>query len=138
MGTFPKPAGAMAFPYCFYTVVGTKRKKGQGSAWGKALPPLKLRKTAASGNWNGRWGRGVVSCGAVHSQARELVTHTLVAISRSSVYYQKKPRGNQADRAYDEQIVMACGEKPAYGYRRVTWWLRREEGLTVNQKRVMR
>ena len=22
---------------------------------------------------------------------------------------------------YDEQIHVACGEKPAYGYRRVTW-----------------
>jgi hypothetical protein len=44
--------------------------------------------------------RGGVSCGAVHSQARELVAHghtaTLVAatllISRSSLYYRKKPR----------------------------------------------
>ncbi|HWH56170.1 MAG TPA: hypothetical protein VN682_01000 [Terriglobales bacterium] len=57
-----------------------------------------------------------MSCGAVHSQARELVTQgytaTLVAgtlaISRSSLYYQKKPRGSRADRTYDEQIVMAC------------------------------
>ena len=33
---------------------------------------------------------------------------------------------------------MACGEKPAYGYRRVTWWLRRKENLPVNRKRVLR
>jgi putative transposase len=87
-----------------------------------------------------------VSCGEVHSQARELVaqgyTATLVAgtllISRSSLYYRKKPRGSRADRTYDEQIVVACGEKPAYGYRRVAWWLRRKEGLTVNRKRVLR
>jgi putative transposase len=87
-----------------------------------------------------------VSCGEVHSQARELVaqgyTATLVAatlaISRSSLYYRKQPRGSRADRTYDGEIVMACGEKPAYGYRRVAWWLRRKEGLTVNRKRVLR
>ena len=50
-----------------------------------------------------------------------LVAATL-AISRSSLYYRKKPRGSRADRSYDEQIVLACGEKLAYGYRRVTWW----------------
>ena len=33
---------------------------------------------------------------------------------------------------------MACGQKPAYGYRRVTWWLRRKENLLVNRKRVPR
>ena len=71
-----------------------------------------------------------MSCGAVHSQARELVTQgytaTLVAatlaISRSSLYYRKKPRGSRADRRFEEQIVVACGEKPAYGYRRVAGW----------------
>jgi len=87
-----------------------------------------------------------VSCGAVHSQARELVgqgyTATLVAatlaISRSSLYYRKQPRGSRADRAYDGEIVMACGVKPTYGYRRVAWWLWRNEGLRVNRKRVLR
>ena len=87
-----------------------------------------------------------MSCGEVHSQARELVaqgyTATLVAttllISRSSLYYRKKPRGSRADRTYDEQIVVACGEKLAYGYRRVAWWLQRKKGLPVNRKRVLR
>ena len=87
-----------------------------------------------------------MSCGAVHSQARELVgqgyTATLVAatlaISRSSLYYRKKPRGSRADRTYDGAIVMACGVKPTYGYRRVAWWLWRNEGLRVNRKRVLR
>ena len=69
-------------------------------------------------------------------------TATLVAatleISRSSLYYRKKPRGSRADRKYDEQIIAACGEKPAYGYRRVAWWLRRKENLAVNRKRVLR
>src|SRR6476660_240020 len=66
-----------------------------------------------------------------------LVAATL-AISRSSLYYRKKPRGSRADRSSDEQIVVACGEKLAYGYRRVAWWLRRKEGLVVNRKRVLR
>ncbi|HUZ95594.1 MAG TPA: IS3 family transposase [Edaphobacter sp.] len=87
-----------------------------------------------------------MNCGEVHSQARELVAqgHTAMlvaatlAISRSSLYYRKKPRGSRADRTYDEQIVVACGEKPAYGYRRVAWWLRRKENLPVNRKRVLR
>ena len=57
-----------------------------------------------------------------------LVAATL-AISRSSLYYRKKPRGSRADRTYDEQIVVACGEKLAYGYRRVAWWLQRKKGL---------
>jgi putative transposase len=82
----------------------------------------------------------------VHSQARALVkagyAATVVAaalvISRSSLYYRKKPRTSRADRKWDEQIVQACGEKPAYGYRRVAWWLRRKEGLLVNRKRVLR
>ena len=69
--------------------------------------------------------------------AATLVAATL-AISRSSLYYQKRPRGRRADRTYDEQIVMACGEKLAYGYRRVTWWLQRKKGLSVNRKRVLR
>ena len=46
-------------------------------------------------------------------------TATLVAatfaISRSSLYYRRKPRVSRADRPYDEQIVVACGEKLAYG-----------------------
>ena len=66
-----------------------------------------------------------------------LVAATL-AISRSSLYYRKQPRGSRADRTYDEQIVMACGEKLAYGYRRVAWWLQRKKGLPVNRKRVLR
>ena len=33
---------------------------------------------------------------------------------------------------------MACGEKPAYGYRRVVWWLGRHHGLVINGKRALR
>jgi transposase-like protein len=90
--------------------------------------------------------RGGVSCGEVHSQAREMMTQGYTAtwlaatpaISRLSLYYRRKPRGSWAVRTYDEPIVVACGEKSAHGYRRVTWWLRRKENLPVNRKRVMR
>lgn len=87
-----------------------------------------------------------MSCGETHARARELVGRgyqaTLVAaalaLSRSSLYYRKRPRRSRADRQWDEQIVAACGAKPAYGYRRVSWWLRRKEGVVVNRKRVLR
>jgi hypothetical protein len=49
----------------------------------------------------------------VQGYTATLVAATL-AISRSSLYYRKKPRGSRAERTYDEQIVVACGEKPAY------------------------
>lgn len=87
-----------------------------------------------------------MSCGEVHSQARELVEQgyerklvaAVLAISRSSLYYRKRPRGSRADRRWDSQIVAAGGTKPAYGYRRVTWSLKRKERLAVNRKRVLR
>ena len=64
--------------------------------------------------------RGGVSCGAVHSQAREMVTQgytaTLVAatlaISRSSLYYRKRPRGSRADRPYDDRSSWRAGKNP--------------------------
>ncbi len=52
----------------------------------------------------------------IRGYTAKLVAATL-AISRSSLYYHKKPRGSRADRTHDEQIVVACGEKLAYGYR---------------------
>jgi hypothetical protein len=61
-----------------------------------------------------------------------------LAISRSSLHYRKKPRGSGPIALTNEQTVMACGEKLAYGYRRVTWWLQRKKGLPVNRKRVLR
>jgi len=66
-----------------------------------------------------------------------LVAATL-EVSRSSLYYRKQPRRGRADRSWDEQIVEACGEKPAYGCRRVRWWLGRKQGVVVNGKRVLR
>ena len=87
-----------------------------------------------------------MSCGQAHSSARELVAQgkevklvaETLAISRSSLYYQRHPRGSRADRSQDQEIILACGEKPAYGYRRVVWWLGRHHGLVVNGKRALR
>jgi hypothetical protein len=68
-----------------------------------------------------------MSCGQVHSQARQfvaagqpphLVAETL-EISRSSLYYRAQPRSSRADRRDDQRIVEVCGDKPAFGYRRV-------------------
>ena len=69
---------------------------------------------------------------------RATLVATTLSISRSSLYYRKKPRASRADRTYDAQIVVACGEKLAFGYRRVTWWLQERKGLPVNHKRVLR
>ena len=87
-----------------------------------------------------------MSCGQAHSSARELVAQgneaklvaETLAISRSSLYYRRQPRGSRADRSQDQEIILACGEKPAYGYRRVVWWLGRHHGLVVNGKRALR
>lgn len=89
-----------------------------------------------------------MSCGPIHSQARQLVAAgrqpKLVAatleISRSSLYYRPRARRSRAHREYDERIVVACGEKPVYGYRRVKWWLENvaAERVKLNGKRVLR
>jgi len=98
---------------------GEKRCRG-GNREGSSHPAVGTNAGAkVTGDRNPKKRRGGVSCGAVHSQAREMVTEgyaaTLVAatlaISRSSLYYRKRPRGSRADRTYDEQIVMACGKK---------------------------
>ena len=87
-----------------------------------------------------------MSCGQAHSSARELVAQgneaklvaETLAISRSSLYYRRQtvPAGRIA--RSDQEIILACGEKPAYGYGRVVWWLGRHHGLVVNGKRALR
>ena len=59
-------------------------------------------------------------------------------ISRSSLYYRPQPRSSRADRRHDPRIIEVCGDKPAFGYRRVQWWLKDVGGLRVNRKRVLR
>jgi hypothetical protein len=61
-------------------------------------------------------------------RAAKLVAET-IGISRSSLYYQAKPRVLRANRSQDEVIIAACRDRPAYGYRRVAWWLRRKQGV---------
>lgn len=87
-----------------------------------------------------------MSCGQAHSSAKQFVAQgcevklvaETIGVSRSSLYYKARPRGSRADRTLDGVIVEACGAKPAYGYRRVAWWLERKQGLQVNGKRVLR
>ncbi len=67
----------------------------------------------------------------------KLVADT-IGVSRSSLYYKARPHASRADRTLDGIIVEACGAKPAYGYRRVAWWMWRKQGLQVNGKRVLR
>ena len=69
--------------------------------------------------------------------AATLVAET-IGISRSSLYYQARPHASRADRRLDGAVIEACGAKPAYGYRRVTWWMQRKQGLRINGKRVLR
>jgi hypothetical protein len=66
---------------------------------------------------------------AIGKEAK-LVAETLT-ISRSSLYYRRRPRASRADRSRDQEIILVCGEKPAYGYRRVVWWLGRKQGLVL-------
>jgi len=87
-----------------------------------------------------------VSCGQAHSSARQLVAQgteaklvaETIGVSRSSLYYKAKPRNPRADRRLDGVIVEACGDKPVFGYRRITLRLQRKQGLEVNGKRVLR
>lgn len=87
-----------------------------------------------------------MSCAQAHSSALDLVAQgnetKLVAetleIRRSSLYYRQRPRAGRADRSHDQQIITACGEKPAYGYRRVVVWLGRHHGLVIDGKRALR
>lgn len=87
-----------------------------------------------------------MSCGQAHSSAKQFVAQgcevklvaETIGVSRSSLYYKAQPRSSRADRRLDGEIVEACGAKPAYGYRRVAWWLWRKQGLQVNGKRALR
>src|SRR5260370_1291464 len=137
---------------------GRSRAGSNGSAWGEKRCLCRNRKRPAhpaagtnagpevAGAPTSKKRRGGVSCGEVHSQAREMVgqgyTATLVAptllIPQSTIYFRHKPPGSRADRTFHVPIVVACGAKLAYGYRRVAWWLQRKKGLPVNRKRVLR
>jgi putative transposase len=60
----------------------------------------------------------------------------LLGISRSSVYYQPVP-ASQKNLELMKLIDQHCLERPFYGSRRMTAWLR-NQGYGVNRKRVRR
>jgi putative transposase len=71
-----------------------------------------------------------------HSSLSVLRQCTLLGISRSSVYYQPVPASQEnlvLLRLIDQQYL----ERPFYGSRRMTAWLR-NQGYRVNRKRVRR
>ncbi len=61
-------------------------------------------------------------------------------LARSSYYYQpkgKSPGNKRAEADLRNRIETICLEFPRYGYRRVTWQLKRE-GKQINHKKVLR
>jgi transposase InsO family protein len=60
-------------------------------------------------------------------------------LARSSFYYKPgdKDSGKKADADLRDRIEAICLGFPRYGYRRVTWQLKRE-GKRVNHKKVLR
>lgn len=61
-------------------------------------------------------------------------------VSRSGYYDWKKREHSENKDAELIRLICECQEKNKnrYGYRRVTLWLKREKGLTVNKKKVLR
>ncbi|MDR1914581.1 MAG: IS3 family transposase [Clostridiales bacterium] len=62
------------------------------------------------------------------------------AVSRSGYYdFLKRPPKENPDKSLID-VISEChaGHKKRYGYRRVAKWLKREKGLTVNKKKVLR
>lgn len=49
-----------------------------------------------------------------------------------------KSDSGEKDSSIEDKIKKICGDHPFWGTRRVTNWLRKREGLTVNRKRVQR
>ena len=61
-------------------------------------------------------------------------------LARSSYYYQpnkEKPQKMQQEADLKGRIEAICLDFPRYGYRRVTWQLKRE-GIAINHKKVLR
>ncbi len=61
-------------------------------------------------------------------------------VSRSGYYDWKKREHGENKDAELVKLICECQEKNKnrYGYRRVTLWLKREKGLTVNKKKILR
>ena len=88
-------------------------------------------------------------CGKVHSQAREMVKQGYErkfwywprcwrSAARACITKSGPAAAGRAQAPGTRRLWRPAGTKPAYGYRRVAWWLKRKEGLWVNRKRVLR
>jgi len=87
-----------------------------------------------------------VSCGQLHSQARQFVAEgqrpALIAatlgISRSSLYYRQQTRGSRADRQWTSRSSRSAAKSRPTVTRRVQWWMKHALALKLNRKRVLR
>jgi putative transposase len=61
----------------------------------------------------------------------------LLGINRTSLYYKPKPP-DEADLAIKAAIDRIYTKHPEFGYRRITIWLKRHEGMSVNHKATLR
>ena len=59
-------------------------------------------------------------------------------IKASSITYTKQGKSITNEQVVDEIIDLLEQEFVDYGYRKVTWWLRRKKGYVINEKKVYR
>jgi putative transposase len=62
---------------------------------------------------------------------------SLLNINRSSLYYNPHPPGEE-DIAIKAVIDRIYTQHPEFGYRRITVWLKKYEGITINHKATIR
>ena len=117
----------------------TRSAFARSSSWSRPWAAARCRSRSLKTCWASGLRAGPFASQELVAQGKEakLVAETL-SISHSSLYYRKRPHSSRADRTDDERIVAACREKPAYGYRRIAWWLQRKQHMEVNAKRVLR
>ncbi len=61
----------------------------------------------------------------------------LLGINRTSLYYKPKPP-DEADLAIKAAIDRIYTNHPEFGYRRITVWLKKHDGMSVNHKATLR
>jgi putative transposase len=62
----------------------------------------------------------------------------LLRLNRSTLYYEAEKRSFDNEKELRVKIDLAFIKHPYYGTRRMTAYLRREEGLKINRKKVRR
>jgi putative transposase len=65
------------------------------------------------------------------------VQASLLGVNRSSLYYKPKAP-SQEDLAVKAAIDRIYTRRPEFGYRKITAWLRKHEGMLINPKRTLR